>query len=183
MDPNFFATSDDFRAWLEAHHEAADELWVGFYRKGSGRAGITWPQAVDQALCFGWIDGLRKRIDEVSYANRFTPRRPRSHWSAVNIRRVVELQRLGLMRPAGLKAFEARSEERTATYSYEQRQAARLEPEQEEQLRAKPRAWEFFQAQAPWYRRVAVHWVVSAKREETRRRRLAELIDASEQGA
>jgi uncharacterized protein YdeI (YjbR/CyaY-like superfamily) len=181
VDPTFFETAADFRAWLEAHHEEADELWVGLYKRASGRASMTWPEAVDQALCFGWIDGVRKSIDELSYANRFTPRRPRSHWSAVNVRRVDELKRLGLMHPAGVKAFEARSDERTATYSYEQRHSAKLEPAQEHELRANKRAWEFFQAQAPWYRRVAVYWVVSAKREETRRRRLAALIAASEQ--
>jgi uncharacterized protein YdeI (YjbR/CyaY-like superfamily) len=182
VDATFFATPTDFRAWLEAHHEDARELWVGFFKKGSGKPSITWPEAVDEALCFGWIDGVRKSIDDVSYANRFTPRQARSHWSAVNVRRVEELERLGLMRPAGLKAFEARLEDRTATYSYEQRHLAKLEPAQEAELRANERAWEFFQAQAPWYRRVAVYWVVSAKREETRRRRLAQLIEASEQG-
>src|SRR5919204_4603501 len=124
MEPTFFATPADFRAWLERHHDSVSELLVGFFKKGSGRPSITWPEAVDQALCFGWIDGVRRSVDEVSYANRFTPRRPRSHWSAVNVQRLEELRRLGLMHPAGLRAFEARSDERTATYSYEQRDTA-----------------------------------------------------------
>ncbi len=181
-EPTFFASPVEFRAWLERHHESARELWVGFYKKGSGRASITWPEAVDEALCFGWIDGVRKGIDEESYANRFTPRKPRSTWSAVNIRRVEELTRAGRMRPAGLRAFEQRSEERSATYSYEQRKEASLEPAQERLFRANRKAWEFFQAQAPWYRRAAIWWVVSAKRQETRNKRLATLIEDSEQG-
>jgi uncharacterized protein YdeI (YjbR/CyaY-like superfamily) len=178
-EPTFFATPADFRAWLEEHHASAAELLVGFHKKGSGRPSITWPEAVDQALCFGWIDGVRRSIDDDSYSIRFTPRMPTSTWSAVNVARVEELARQGLMHPAGLEAFARRSPERTATYSYEQRAAAALDPEQERRLRADAAAWAFFQAQPPWYRRAATWWVVSAKREETRERRLARLIEDS----
>ena len=176
----FFATPEEFLAWLEEHHDVADELWVGFYKKASGKPSITWPESVDQALCFGWIDGKRVSVDAESYANRFTPRRARSRWSAVNVKRAEELIRLGLMRPAGLEAFERRGDE--AGYSYEQRDAADLGEAFERRLRANERAWAFFQAQPPWYRRTAIFWVVSAKKEETRERRLAQLIADSEEG-
>lgn len=167
MEPVFFATPQELRAWLAEYHESAGELWVGFHKKGTGRPSVTWPQAVDQALCFGWIDGVRKGVDEASYRIRFTPRRARSNWSAVNVARVAELTEQGLMRPAGLCAFERRSEDRTGIYSHERRHAARLDPEQERRLRADTAAWEFFQAQPPSYRRTAIHWVINAKREET----------------
>ncbi len=180
MTPTFFTTPSDFRAWLEEHHQTAAELWVGFHRKGSGKPSITWPEAVDEALCYGWIDGVRKGIDDSSYVIRFTPRKPRSRWSAVNISRVEELTRLGRMRPAGLKAFEERSAERT--YSYEQSHAVELDEADEQQFRSNPKAWEFFQVQAPSYRKAAIWWVISAKKEETRRKRLAQLIDDSAHG-
>ncbi|MEA2511070.1 MAG: hypothetical protein QOJ59_557 [Thermomicrobiales bacterium] len=179
MNPKFFPTPREFRAWLEDHHLDEAELWVGFCKKGSGRSSISWPEAVDQALCFGWIDGVRKSIDEESYANRFTPRRAGSTWSAVNIKRAQELSELGLMRPAGLKAFEARREERSGVYSYEQRNAAQLGDEFEGLFRANQSARDFFQAQPSWYRKTAIWWVVSAKKDETRRKRLATLIDDS----
>jgi uncharacterized protein YdeI (YjbR/CyaY-like superfamily) len=182
QDTTFFATPDDFRAWLEGNHEGAGELWVGFYKVGSGRASITWPQAVDQALCFGWIDGVRKRIDDASYVIRFTPRKPDSTWSAVNIRRIKELEGQGLVRSTDHRAFAARPDERSAIYAYEQRQAAELDATAEEQFGANARAWDFFHAQPPSYRRTAVYWVISAKREETRVRRLATLIADSEAG-
>jgi uncharacterized protein YdeI (YjbR/CyaY-like superfamily) len=178
----FFPTPADFRAWLEQHHDSADELWVGFYKKGTGKPSITWPESVDEALCVGWIDGQRKSIDEASYAIRFTPRRPRSIWSAVNIKRAEELVRTGRMRAAGLKAFEQRADDRSRVYSYEQRQAAKLDAAADRLFRANEKAWEFFQAQPPWYRRTAVWWIVSAKKEATRRKRLAALIADSEQG-
>jgi uncharacterized protein YdeI (YjbR/CyaY-like superfamily) len=178
----FFATPADFGAWLEAHHEQARELWVGFHKKGSGLPSMTWPEAVDEALCFGWIDGVRKSIDETSYANRFTPRKTRSTWSAVNIRRVPELVAEGRMRPAGLRAFAARAEEKSAIYSYEQRDAVELGDVYERQFRANHAAWDFFQAQAPSYRKSAIRWVVSAKKEVTRLRRLTALIDDSAAG-
>jgi uncharacterized protein YdeI (YjbR/CyaY-like superfamily) len=182
MHPRFFATPAEFRAWLEENHASSQELWVGYYKKGSGKPSITWPESVDQALCFGWIDGLRRGIDDVSYAIRFTPRQPRSNWSAVNIKRVEELTRLGLMRPAGLKAFAARSGERSGVYSFEQKEAVELGEAYERRFRADEAAWAFFQAQAAWYRRTAIWWVISAKKEETRQKRLATLIDDSAQG-
>jgi len=182
MEPIFFAGPSAFRAWLEEHHERARELWVGFYKKGSGQPSITWPEAVDEVLCFGWIDGVRKGIDDVSYTIRFTPRKPRSIWSAVNVKRAEELTRLGLMRPAGLRAFEARAAERSGIYAYEQRNAAELGEEYERRFRANKEAWDFFQAQAASYRRTAIWWVISAKREETRLKRLAALINDSASG-
>jgi uncharacterized protein YdeI (YjbR/CyaY-like superfamily) len=181
MKPIFFATPDEFRAWLDAHHAEETELWVGFYKKETGRPSITWPESVDQALCFGWIDGVRKRIDEESYAIRFTPRRARSNWSAVNIKRVQELTDLGLMRPAGLDAFARRTEDRSEVYSFEQRGSPELGEEFERLFRADPAAWDFFQAQPAGYRRTATWWVVSAKKDETRRKRLATLIEDSAQ--
>jgi uncharacterized protein YdeI (YjbR/CyaY-like superfamily) len=181
-DPTFFATPAAFRAWLEEHHDTHTELLVGFYKKASSRPSITWPEAVDQALCFGWIDGVRRGIDADSYSIRFSPRKPRSFWSNVNIKRARELVELGLMAPAGRRAFEARAGERSGAYSYENREAARLDPEQERRFRERPAAWEWFERQPPSYRRAASWWVVSAKREETRRRRLATLIEDSAQG-
>ncbi len=182
MKPTFFATPAEFRAWLEQHHAAAQELLVGFYKKDSGRPSITWPESVDQALCFGWIDGVRRRIDDVSYTIRFTPRKATSIWSAVNIRRVQELEKLGLMQPAGRKAFQARAEEKSAIYAYEQKQDARLTGPYEKRFKANKKAWAFFQAQAPWYQRTASWWVISAKQEKTREKRLATLMEDSENG-
>lgn len=182
MKPTFFATTAVFRSWLEKHHDTTDELWVGFYKKASGRPSITWPEAVDVALSFGWIDSVRRSIDDISYTNRFTPRRPGSTWSAVNVGRVKELTRMGLMHPAGLKAFRERKEEKTGIYSYEQRHEARLDSTFQRKLQASGKAWTFFQNQAPWYRQASIVWVMSAKKEETRERRLASLIEHSAQG-
>ncbi len=182
MKPTFFAKQSDFRRWLQAHHGSASELLVGYYKVGSGRPSITWPQSVDEALCFGWIDGIRRTIDAQSYSIRFTPRRARSNWSAVNIKRARELKRLGAMRPAGWKAFLARADERSAEYSYEQRHAAKLEPASERRFRANKKAWSYFQGRPPSYRKAAIWWVVSAKKAETRQRRLAQLIKDSENG-
>jgi uncharacterized protein YdeI (YjbR/CyaY-like superfamily) len=182
VDPTFFATPADFRAWFEAHHADAPELLVGYHKKGTGRPSITWPESVDEALCFGWIDGIRRRIDDESYSIRFTPRRARSIWSAVNVRRAGELIEAGLMTPAGLAAFEARDEARSAIYSYEQRHKAELEPEQEARLRADPRVWEWFQSRPPSWQRAAVYWITSAKKPETRERRLATLIEHAAEG-
>jgi uncharacterized protein YdeI (YjbR/CyaY-like superfamily) len=181
VKPPFFAAASDFRRWLERHHDSASELLVGFYKVGSGRPSMTWPESVDQALCFGWIDGVRKRIDDESYTIRFTPRKPRSIWSAVNIRRATELTKLGLMQPSGLRAFEQRTPERSAIYSYEKAPAT-LAPADEAAFRKRKRAWKFFSEQAPSYRRVAIHWVTAAKKEETRARRMAKLIEASAEG-
>jgi uncharacterized protein YdeI (YjbR/CyaY-like superfamily) len=180
MEPRFFSTPAAWRAWLEKHHAKQKELLVGFYKKDSGKPSITWPESVDGALCFGWIDGVRRRIDDVSYSIRFTPRRPRSVWSAVNIKRVEELTRDGLMQPAGAKAFEARLEDRSRIYAFEQ-QLVKFDSTQEKQFRANPAAWKFFQAQPPSYRQVLTWWVISAKREQTRASRLATLIENSAQ--
>jgi uncharacterized protein YdeI (YjbR/CyaY-like superfamily) len=177
--PQFFASPNAWRAWLDKNHAADQELWVGFYKRDSGRPSITWPEAVDGALCFGWIDGVRKNIDAVSYKIRFTPRKRRSIWSAINIKRARELSELGLMHAAGLAAFERRDGDRSAIYAYEQRKAATLPPEFEKQFRTNRKAWVFFQSQPPWYRRTSTYWVISAKKEETRLKRLATLIDCS----
>jgi len=178
--PVFFASASEFHVWLEKNHDKASEIWVGFHKKGSGEPGITMPESVDEALCFGWIDSVRRSVSDTSYANRFTPRKTRSTWSAINIKRVKELITLGRMQPSGLHAFERRTDDRSAIYSYEQRQSAKLSGNFEKRFRAKKKAWSFFQSQAPWYQRVAAFWVLSAKREETKLKRLAKLIEDSE---
>jgi uncharacterized protein YdeI (YjbR/CyaY-like superfamily) len=182
MKPKFFATPADFRRWLETNHASETELWVGFYRKSTGRPSITWPEVVDEALCFGWIDGVRKTLDAESYVNRLTPRRPRSNWSAINTRRAKELIKTGRMRPAGLKAFNARLPARAGAYSYEQRHEANLTPEAERKFKSNKRAWKFFESQPPGYRRIAIWYVVSAKQEATQERRLLRLINDSAAG-
>jgi uncharacterized protein YdeI (YjbR/CyaY-like superfamily) len=182
MKPVFFPSPKAFRAWLHRHHASKPELLVGFYKKGSGRPSITWPQAVDAALCYGWIDGVRRAVDAKSYTVRFTPRKPRSTWSAVNIKRANELKKLGLMHSAGIKAFEKRADDNSAIYSYEQRKSAELSAEHEKQFRAHKIAWDFFQSQPPSYRRIAAYWVISAKKEETRSKRLDTLIADSARG-
>jgi uncharacterized protein YdeI (YjbR/CyaY-like superfamily) len=182
MKPVFFATPETFRAWLDEHHATATELWVGLYKKGSGRPSITWPKAVDEALCFGWIDGIRRRIDDESYMNRFTPRKPSSYWSAKNTRRFHELQEDGRVRPAGRRAFEGRREDTTAVYSYDQRYEVTLDPEFERRFRANKRAWAWFDAQPEGYKATVRYWVMSAKRPEARERRLATLIEDSAKG-
>ncbi len=182
MQPIFFSTPDEFRAWLEENHDKAQEVWVGFYKKHSGKPSMTWAQAVDQALCFGWIDSRGKNIDKESHMLRFTPRKPRSTWSAVNIKRVPELVEMGLMRPAGLKAYEARTEERSGIYSHEQKGTVEFDSAYEEQFRANAPAWAFFQTQAPSYQKAAIWWVITAKKEETRLKRLNQLIEDSAQG-
>ena len=182
MKPVFFATPGEFGAWLEEHHETESELWVGFYKKGSGKPSITWPEAVEQALRFGWIDGVRRSLDDESYTNRFTPRKPTSNWSRINVAKVEELKQRGLMTPAGLRAYEARKPERTGVYSSERREPAVLPPEFEERLRANAAAADWFESRPPGYRKTAVHWVISAKREETRMRRLQQLIECSAEG-
>ncbi len=180
--PLFFATPADFRGWLEENHATARELWVGFYKKGSGQPSITWPESVDEALSVGWIDGLRKSIDEERYKIRFCPRKPTSNWSSVNIARVEELGRAGRMRPAGRRAFAHRSPAKSGVYSYEQRKEAKLDDAAQAKLETNGAAWSFFSAQPAWYRQVSIWWVMSAKREETRAGRLATLIEQSEQG-
>ena len=179
MQVKFFKTPADWRKWLERNHDKVEELWVGFYKKDSGKPSLTWPESVDGALCFGWIDGVRKRIDEISYKIRFTPRRPKSIWSAINLKRVEELTKLGLMHESGLKIFQARDPKKSGQYSFEQEKPQQLDEAYEKKLRANKRAWKFFQAQPPWYQRTSSFWVMSAKQEETRLRRLAILIDDS----
>lgn len=180
-DVSFFPTPADFRAWLERHHGTARELWVGYRKKGSGEVNVTWAQSVDEALCFGWIDGIRKSLDERSYTNRFTPRKLGSVWSATNIGRVEELTREGRMQPAGLAAFAARRENRSGIYTYEQG-LVDLPPEFAADLAANSRAAEFFASRPASYRKAAVWWVISAKLETTRRKRLATLVGLSAAG-
>ena len=182
MDAVFFATPDELRAWFERNHEQAPELLVGYWKKHTGRPTVSHPEAIEQALCFGWIDSIGRRIDEDRHQVRFTPRRKGSVWSAINIAKIAELTERGLMHPAGLRAFEERKPSRVAVYSHEQPADARLEEPQEARLRAEPAAWAWFTAQSAAYRRAAVHWVVSAKRTETRERRLAQLIADSAAG-
>jgi uncharacterized protein YdeI (YjbR/CyaY-like superfamily) len=178
VDPVFFAAPAEFRAWLEAHHASETELLVGFHKKGTGMPSLTWPQSVDEALCFGWIDGVRRSLGAESYTIRFTPRKARSFWSNVNIRRAGELIAEGRMTPAGLRAFEARTGERSGVYSFEQKDkdAVVLPPEMEARFRANAEAWEYFQSRPPWYRQTSTWWVISAKKEETREKRIATLI-------
>jgi len=181
MKPTFFRTPAAFRMWLRKHHAGVGELWVGYYKKDSGKPSVTWPESVDEALCVGWIDGIRKRIDDVSYVIRFTPRRRSSVWSSVNIARASALVEQGRMQPAGLEAFEARAQNRSGIYSYEQRPADLPEP-YARLLKRQRAAWEFFQAQPPSYRKAATWWLVSARREETRLKRLDRLAACSVQG-
>jgi len=182
VKPKFFATPALFRAWLEEHHATQPELLVGFYKKSCGKPSITWPESVDEALCFGWIDGVRKNLAEDAYTIRFTPRKASSIWSAINVAKIARLEELGKLAEAGRRAFAARRAERTGVYSFERSEPAKLSPEQERALRANRAAAAFFDAQPPWYRRTATHWVISAKREETRQRRLEQLIEDSAQG-
>ena len=182
MNPIFFESPAAFREWLEQHHATERELWVGYHKKGTGRPSLTWSESVDEALCFGWIDGVRRSVDGERYTIRFTPRKPTSIWSAINIAKVEQLRREGRMRPAGEAAFARRRADKSSVYSYEQRREAALEPEQQAQFEADAAGWEWFSGQAPSYRRAAIHWVVSAKRPETRAKRLATLIEDSAAG-
>jgi uncharacterized protein YdeI (YjbR/CyaY-like superfamily) len=175
-DPVFFASPQEFRRWLEKHHAKETELWVGYHKTKTGKPSLTWPQSVDQALCYGWIDGLRKSLGEDAYMIRFSPRRAKSIWSAVNTKRAKELIAEGLMKPAGLEAFEAKDEKLTNKYSFERENAA-FDPEHEKLFRKNKSAWKWFSEQPPGYRKLATFWVSDAKRPETRARRLAELID------
>jgi uncharacterized protein YdeI (YjbR/CyaY-like superfamily) len=181
-DLHFFETPTELRAWLEANHETATELWVGRYKKASGKATVTWPELVDQVLCFGWIDGMAKGVADDAVAQRVTPRRKGSIWSKVNIAKVAELEAAGLMTPAGRAAFEARTEARSGIYAHEQEEPATFTAEQEAQLKANEAAWAGWQQLPPSYRKQATHWVTSAKKEETRASRLATLIEDSANG-
>jgi uncharacterized protein YdeI (YjbR/CyaY-like superfamily) len=181
MSATFFATPAGFRQWLEENHDRAKDLLLGFYKTKSEKTGITYAEALDEALCFGWIDGIRKRIDDDSYTIRFTPRKPGSIWSLVNVRKVEELIQKKRMKPGGLKAFEARDEKKTGIYSFEG-SARGLEAAAEKEFRSHQKAWDFYQKQAPSYRKAAEHWAMGAKKEETRAKRLARLIEDSERG-
>jgi len=176
MRPVFFDSPAAFRAWLEKNHATARELWVGYHKRATGKPSLTWPESVDEALCFGWIDGLRKSIDENRYRIRFTPRKPRSRWSAINIARVKVLEKLGRMREAGRRAFAQLGGDKTRIYSYEQRHDAKLSPAHERRFRAEKKAWALFEAKPPSYRRTLAWWIASAKKEETRERRFARLL-------
>jgi len=181
MEPKFFRNGKEFRNWLQKNYQTKTELIVGYYKTSSGKPSITWPESVDQALCFGWIDGRRTSIDESSYQIRFTPRKPSSIWSKVNIQKVKELTEAGLMTEAGLAAFEKRSESKSAVYSFE-KEPGELPLEMKKQFKANKKAWKYFEGLAPSYRRTSIHWVTSAKGEATRQRRLQQLINDSEKG-
>jgi uncharacterized protein YdeI (YjbR/CyaY-like superfamily) len=178
MNPTFFKTAAEFRAWLHKHHKTKTELIVGYYRKDSGKPSLTWQESVDEALCFGWIDGIRRKHSDIAYSNRFTPRRPTSNWSAINIARVAELSKLGRMAAAGLEAFAKRKEHKSRVYTYEQKDEVRLLPALEKKFRANKKAWAFFQTLPPYYRRLETRWVSSAKAEATRLRRLGKVMEA-----
>lgn len=182
MKPRFFATPEKFRAWLAKNHAKASELSVGFHKKGTGRPSIDWPQSVDEALCFGWIDGVRRSLGADSYTIRFTPRRERSVWSSINIRRVKVLTKEGRMSAAGLAAFARRSKDRSAIYAYEQRASAKLAPAEARLFKANAEAWASFSKMAPSYRQRALYWITSAARPETRKSRLARIIAFSAAG-
>src|SRR5262245_2993312 len=182
MEPVFFAAAAAWRTWLEAHHEAATEVLVGFHKKKTGTPSMTWSESVDQALCFGWIDGVRRSHGDDAYTIRFTPRKPTSMWSAINVAKVAELEARGLMMPAGQRAYALRTAERTGVYSFERLATAKLDRAETTRLRANARAHAFFEAQPPGYRRLVFHWITSAKRPETRARRLDQLIADSAAG-
>ncbi len=179
MEPIFFETPSEFRDWLGKNHQSEKQLLVGFYRQGSGKPSMTWPESVDQALCYGWIDGVRKSVDHERYTIRFTPRKPTSIWSNINIRKVADLTEKGLMRPAGIAAFEKRSESKSGIYSFEN-QAKQLTAELADIFRANKKAWAFFSAQPPGYRKLSIDRIMNAKQEKTRLSRLEKLISASE---
>jgi len=179
--PKFFTTREKFREWLEKNHATADELELGFYKKGSGKKSITYPEALDEALCFGWIDGVRHGLDETSYKQRFTPRRARSIWSLVNIKHVERLKKEGRMHAAGLAAYEQRSPMRTGVYSFENA-PRELAAEYEKEFRKNKGAWEYFQTYPPYLKKTVSYWVMSAKKEETRLARLQRLIESSARG-
>ena len=181
-EPVFFATPLLFRRWLAKHHASAAELWVGYWKVSSGQKSVTWPESVDEALCVGWIDGVRKRIDDERYVIRFSPRKPSSIWSAVNIARVQTLEAQGRLHDAGGAAFAARRDNKSAVYSFEQ-PSVELPDAYTTLLRANRKAWAHFEARAPSYRKAVMWWIVSAKQEATRRRRLAMLIEHGERGA
>ena len=181
MNPRFFKSQVDFRKWLEKNHAKETELLVGFYKKDSGKPSITYPEALDEALCFGWIDGVRRSLGDEGYTIRFTPRKPKSIWSNVNVRHVERLKKEGRMAPAGLKAYELKDPKKTGIYSFENR-PRELSADYEKKFRANKKAWEFFEKQPPGYKRQMIYRVMEAKQEETKQRRLAQLFEASAKG-
>lgn len=181
MKPRFFSSSEEFRQWLEKQHASEDELLVGFHKKASGKKSITYAEALDEALCFGWIDGVRRSMNESSYTIRFSPRRSRSIWSLINVKHVQRLQKEGRMHSAGLDAFNQRDPKRTGIYAFENR-PRELTPEYEKALRKNKAAWQFFEAQPPGYKRVIAFWILGGKKEETRLRRLQQLIESCAKG-
>lgn len=182
MNPHFFTTPAEFRDWLDKHFDKETELLVGFYKTSSGKPTITWPESVDQALCYGWIDGVRKSRDEESYTIRFTPRKATSIWSAINIDKMEKLMKEGLVKPTGIAAYEKRAENKSRIYSHERTEDAVLPAEMEKVFKANAPAWEFFMKQAPSYRKVMLHLIVSAKQEKTRQSRFEKLLNASAEG-
>jgi uncharacterized protein YdeI (YjbR/CyaY-like superfamily) len=181
MQLKFFSSPEKFREWLERNHDSATELLLGFHKKSSGKKSVTYAEALDEALCFGWIDGVRKNLNETSYTIRFTPRKPTSIWSNVNVKHVERLKKEGRMHRSGLEAYERRAPERTGIYAFENA-PRELPPEYEKTFRQNKSAWKFFQEQPPGYKRLMVFRTVSAKKEETRLRRLKQLIESSEKG-
>lgn len=181
MSPIFFANASEFRNWLEANHQTEKEVLVGYYKVGTKKPSLTWSESVDEALCFGWIDGIRRSVDNESYCNRFTPRNPKSNWSAINIKKVEELIRQGRMKPAGLAAYEKRTEARSEVYSYENK-PEQFSPELEAHFREHSAAWEFFSNQSTSYKRTVMYYIMGAKQEATRFSRLEKLIQACNEG-
>ena len=181
MKPKFFATPAEFREWLEQNHDSASELLIGFHKKASGKKSITYAEALDEALCFGWIDGVRKKLNETSYVQRFTPRKPRSIWSNINVEHVERLKKEGRMHPSGLEAYARRDPKRTGIYSFENR-PRQLSEAYEKRFRQNKKAWEFFEEQPPYYKRLMIFRIMEAKKEETQMRRLEQLIEVSAKG-
>lgn len=181
MSPKFFTDGQALRKWFIEHHETAVELWLGYYKKGSGKASVDWPESVDEALCFGWIDGVRKSIDGERYVIRFTPRKPKSIWSAVNINKIEKLTKEGKMYPKGLAIYAHRDDSRSKVYSFEQ-EKVEFSADYEDRFRKNTKAWDNFEKMAPSYKKPAIHWVMSAKQEETRLKRLETLMEDSENG-
>ncbi|MEI7725427.1 MAG: YdeI/OmpD-associated family protein [Bacteroidota bacterium] len=181
VQPVFFSTQSEFRNWLTQNHEKATELFVGYYKVGSGKPSMTWSESVDQALCFGWIDGVRKSIDHESYFIRFTPRKPKSIWSAINIKKIEVLTAQGLMKPSGLAAFRLREESKSKIYTYENEEVL-LSDQYEKSFKKNLKAWSWFQTMPRSYKKPAINWVMSARQEATREKRLTELIRDSEAG-
>ena len=181
-EATFFKNQEEFRAWLHKNHQSKTSLWVGYFKKHTKLPSMTWSESVDQAICYGWIDGIRKKVNEERYKIRFTPRKTSSHWSAVNLKKIKELTEKNLMQPAGISIFEKRKESNEKNYAYENQSKATLPSHYLEQIKANAKAWAFFENLAPSYKKQSIWWVVSAKQEKTRLKRLNVLIESSEAG-